>query len=245
MLEEHGLPSRTSATAECSSWVLPRKHLSCSRAASRSAGLEKRCAERQRLVGAEHQPARLLRRHGMRLFAGQQQRDIAGIGEAGACLDPALVDIGRQHLDRNARRFQQRSPRRALRGQHQRPIGKPERHEAQATGCRRRSASSFSTAAAVSSIERRVTSINGQLCLAQSLREKVDLLGHRLAVDILVVVVMRLEAEQPVLPDLHDALRAGIEPDHQRMRQRLRRCGGTGIPGTSGTLPVFTPRLAR
>ena len=41
----------------------------------------------------------------------------------------------------------------------------------QGAGVRRRSASRLSTAAAVSSIERRVTSIAGQLCLAQSRRE--------------------------------------------------------------------------
>jgi hypothetical protein len=39
------------------------------------------------------------------------------------------------------------------------------------TGRRRRSVNSRITAAAVSSIERRVTSIDGQLCLAQSRRE--------------------------------------------------------------------------
>ena len=46
----------------------------------------------------------------------------------------------------------------------------------------------------------------GQLCRAQSRRENGDFLGHRLAVDVLVVVAMRLEPEQPVLADLHDAL---------------------------------------
>jgi hypothetical protein len=39
------------------------------------------------------------------------------------------------------------------------------------TGARLRSANSFMTPAAVSSIERRVTSMLGQLCLAHSLRE--------------------------------------------------------------------------
>ena len=48
-----------------------------------------------------------------------------------------------------------------------------------------------------------------------------DLLGHRGLVDILIVVAMRVEAEQPVLADLHDALRTGEKPDHQRPRQLL------------------------
>ena len=47
----------------------------------------------------------------------------------------------------------------------------PQRHASVPTGCRRRSASSAITAAAVSSIERRVTSMIGQLCLAHSRRE--------------------------------------------------------------------------
>ena len=36
------LPSRSTATAECSAWVLPRSALSCSRAPVRSGALEKR-----------------------------------------------------------------------------------------------------------------------------------------------------------------------------------------------------------
>ena len=103
---------------------------------------------------------------------------------------------------------QQRPARVASRGQHQRFGGKPQRHRSR---CHLAAAfpSSASTAAAVSSIERRVTSINGQLCLAQSRREADTSSATDLLVDILVVVAMRLEAEQPVLPDLHDALGRG------------------------------------
>ena len=57
-----------------------------------------------------------------------------------------------------------------------------------------------------------------------------DLLGHRLPVDILVIVAMRLEAEQPVLPDLHDALRRGVQADHQRMLEPLDRAAATACP---------------
>ena len=59
---------------------------------------------------------------------------------------------------------------------------------------------------------------------AQPARER-DFLGHRLTVDVLIVIAVDLEAEQPVLADLHDALGTGIEPDHQRPGQpfELRR----------------------
>ncbi len=92
--------------------------------------------------------------------------------EPGARLDRALVDVGRPDLDRNAGGLEQCAARRALGGEHQRLRGEPERHVTPVTCRRRRSASSVSTAAAVSSIERRVTSMIGQLCRAQSLRAK-------------------------------------------------------------------------
>jgi hypothetical protein len=59
--------------------------------------------------------------------------------------------------------------------------------------------------------------------LGAQLARQRDLFGNRLAIDILVLVVMHLEPEQPVLPDLHDALRTGIKPDHQWPRQLLDR----------------------
>ena len=95
-------------------------------------------------------------------------------------------------------------------------------------GSRRRSASS-DMAAAVSSIERRVTSIIGH-CAWRTAGARADLLGDRLAVDVLVVVPMRLEAEQPVLPDLHDPLRACEQPDHQRLRRDPRPAAPAGCP---------------
>src|SRR5437588_4070511 len=44
-------------------------------------------------------------------------------------------------------------------------------------------------------------------------------LGHRRTIDILVISLMGLQAQEPILPDLHDALGTGIEPDHQRAPQ--------------------------
>ncbi len=127
-------------------------------------------AERQRLVGAEHQAGGQPHGDGARFFARQQCRDFARVAGRSAGLDAALVDVGRLRLDRNAGIRQHQAPHLALGSEHQRLRGKPERHRHPA-GARRRSVRRLSTAAAVSSIERRVTSIDGQLCLAHSLRD--------------------------------------------------------------------------
>ncbi len=71
-----------------------------------------------------------------------------------------------------------------------------------------------------------------------------NFLGHRLLVDIFIVVAVRLEPKQPVLPYLHDAFRRRVQADDQRPLQPFDT-GGNGTPGTSGTFAVFTPRLAR
>src|SRR5215510_8814586 len=132
--------------------------------------VEASLAQHQSLIGAKHQPSGHHGGHCARLRARQQRRHIAGCAHGSGLLDRALIDIGWAHLDWNAGCFQERTPWRTLRCQDQWLFGQPERHYA--TGRRRRSVSSLSTAAAVSSIERRVTSIEGQLCLVQSLREK-------------------------------------------------------------------------
>src|SRR4029079_5574925 len=81
-----------------------------------------------------------------------------------------FVDFSGNDVDRNPGTLQNGAPAIAFRREHQSSRGKPERH-AHATGWRRRSARRLMTAAAVSSIERRVTSMLGQLCLAQRRRE--------------------------------------------------------------------------
>ena len=89
------------------------------------------------------------------------------------------------------------------------------------TGCRRRSASRLNHRRR-GLLDRAPRHVDARPVVpgAQLARER-HFLGDCLAVDILIVVVMRLEAEQPVLANLHDPLRAGIEPDHQRPRQLL------------------------
>ena len=51
---------------------------------------------------------------------------------------------------------------------------------------------------------------------------KGNFLRHRGPIDILVVVAMRLQTEQTVLADLHDALRARIETDNEQVGQVSR-----------------------
>ena len=48
-----------------------------------------------------------------------------------------------------------------------------------------------------------------------------DLRRHRVAVDILMIVLMRAQPKQAVLPDLHDTLWAGKKPDDQRFCERF------------------------
>src|SRR5262249_46933546 len=48
-----------------------------------------------------------------------------------------------------------------------------------------------------------------------------DLLSHRLAIDVLIVVTVGLEAEQPVLADRHDPFRARGQSDDERLLYRL------------------------
>ncbi len=125
--------------------------------------------QNQSLIGAEHQPTRHADRNGVCLLARQQCGHVTSRIRNGGAFNRTFVDVSGADLDRNSGRFQERTPWRALRCQHQRLVSEPERHHT--TGRRRRSVSRLSTAAAVSSIDRRVTSIEGQLCLAQSLRE--------------------------------------------------------------------------
>ncbi len=75
-------------------------------------------------------------------------------------------------------------------------------------------------AAAVSSIERRVTSMIGQPCRAQSCARLGDLGGDRLAVDIVVEMIMRM-LDDAVLAHLRDALGARHQPDDERVGRRF------------------------
>ena len=182
------LPSRTTATAECSSWLWPAKRaqlLGGLRAAGRLA--EQPLPQRQRLVGADDIIARLLRMTPQRAFSRASSAAISPGAERPECLlHRALVDIGRNRLEVDAGIGQQRLPRAALRGQDQRmfsaprasfrkplplPVGK-QFHD------RRRGFLDR----APRDIEQRPIEFGAQLS------RKRDFIGHGLAIDIGVVV---------------------------------------------------------
>src|ERR1700738_5211962 len=50
-------------------------------------------------------------------------------------------------------------------------------------------------------------------------------LGAPLTIDILIVVAMCFESEEPVLANLHDPSRRGVKPDYQRMLERFETRG--------------------
>ena len=101
-----------------------------------------------------------------------------------------------------------------------------------------RSLTSLMIAAAVSSIERRVTSITGQPLSANMRRAKASFGIDRFAVDI--VGLRRLvEREQAVAADLDQPLGAGGQADDQRMLAALNSAGGGGDFGTSGMLATL------
>ena len=165
------VPSRTKAIAECSSCVLPRSARSCASAARTIGRFGKAlAAQRQNLIGAERQTAGIERRDRGRFLARQKGSNRRRDLRRRAVSECAFIEIGRMHFDQTPA-ADSSCLRMLLR-------------EASTSGCsashntcahdarlRRRSPRWASTAAAVSSIERRVTSISGQLCLAQSRRE--------------------------------------------------------------------------
>ncbi len=164
------LPSRAIATPEWSACVLPESDASCSRAAAIVAGLEKRRLPSAKVWSAPSTSAPGRRRATASAFSRASSSAIFS-GEAPACGASAArssISAGID-LDRNAGRFQQRAAHLALRGEHERHAT-PQIH-GPAAASRRRSCRSEATAAAVSSIERRVTSINGQPWRVQSCLE--------------------------------------------------------------------------
>ena len=222
MLEQHGAVARRAPAPNAARASARAAPAAAARAAARSAGLEKRVSPSASVWSAPSTSRPGMRRgDALRLGAGQQPRRGERIVGRALRFHRALVDVRRPYLQPQTRAAQDFRAHLAFRREHQRPAVEPKRQCFRLAGWRRRSVSNRITAAAVSSIERRVTSIDGQLFLAQSRRENGDLLGHRRLVDVLVVGVVRLQAEQAVLADLHDALRAGIKPDHQRPRQLL------------------------
>ena len=121
----------------------------------------------ERLVGADDIGGAVGLADAQRLGLGKGQRDLARrlAGRGQRRLDQPLVDPRRQRLDRHAGVPEDADPRRAGRCEDD------ARHTRSDRGFRRaRSSRSATIAAAVSSIERRVTSMIGQPWRAQSFR---------------------------------------------------------------------------
>ena len=103
---------------------------------------------------------------------------------------------------------------------------------------------SFMIAAAVSSIERRVTSITGQ-CICDKDPARLAHLGpHRLDIGIVGRAVV-MQQVQPVSAQLDQPL--GIVGQARRSTGASPGSapGGNGTPGTKGTFAALMPRLAR
>src|SRR6478672_820620 len=166
---------------------------------------ESALAQCQRLVGAEYHSTGQTSGNRGCLLARQQRGDFAGIAGRPALLDRALVDVRRMDLDRNSRRAQDSTSDGALRRQHERLIGEPERHHS-----RQRLAAAFGEKAhhrRGGLLDRSSRHVDARpIVPGAQLAGERHFLGHRLAVDVLIVVVMGLETEQPVLANLHDPL---------------------------------------
>src|SRR6185437_14786097 len=151
----------------------------------------------------------------------------------------ALVDIGGPDLEAQPGGGENLAANVALRRQHQRLRSEPERH-GQAPGARRRSVKSRITAAAVSSIERRVTSIIGQLCRAQSRRENE--ISSATAVLSMYWSPSRCAFRPSSRFSRICTMRSGLAyKPTTNGRVSFSTSGANVTPGTSGTLPVLTP----
>src|ERR1700716_1132154 len=208
-------PSRATATAEWSSWVRPESACNCSRAVSRSNGLVKRARPSARVWSAPTTKRPLMRAPPTRAFsrASMIAASLALCGPARASmarssLSGATISRGTPAASMMARRaalFDASTSGSAASHSdisiHRlaAPLGQERDHG----GC--------------GLFDRTARDVDDwPVMLAAEAAREGDFLRHRLAVDILVVVAMRLEAEQAVLADLHDALRARRETDHQR-----------------------------
>jgi len=135
------------------------------RAAGRLA--EETFAERQRLVRADDKlPG--CRADTESAFSRARSEAISPGAERPEACCTARSSISPSRLEADAGIGQQRLPRATSRSQDQRSFSAPERHSA--SRCRCLSVNSFKTAAAVSSIDRRVTSSSAQLNLALNRR---------------------------------------------------------------------------
>ena len=93
-------------------------------------------------------------------------------------------------------------------------------------------------------LDRAARHVDDRPAMARAERARLgDLGGDGVPVDIVLEVVVRM-LDHAVLADLRDALGAGDQADDEGL-PGVSSCGGSRTPGTSGTLAVLKPRLAR
>ena len=147
--------------------------------------------KRERLVGAKHDPAGQLNGNGTRLFAREQRSHRTGIARRTALLDRTLVDVSWANFDRKSCGPQDRSSNGALRRQYERSFCEPEGHHS-----RKWLATPFGEKAhhrRRGFLDRTSRHVDARpIVPGAQLARECHFFGHCLAVDILVIVMMRL-----------------------------------------------------
>src|SRR6516162_10609122 len=147
-------------------------------------------AERQGLVGAQYQPAGKASGNLSRLLPREQRGEFTRIARRALLLDRALVDIGRPDLDRNSGVAQEGLADRALGREHEWFAGEPKRHRSSDRLAATLGEKTHNRRGGLLDRAPRDVDARPIVPRAQLARER-DLLGDRLAVDILIPVVMR------------------------------------------------------
>ena len=113
-------------------------------------------------IRSQNKGLRMMLRHRRRLCNGERLGDLLGFGALKTRLHRALVDVGGDALIGNPRSIEHRPARGRFAGENQRDSHMGVPTPPSLAGLRPRSCARRMIAAAVSSIERRVTSITGQ-----------------------------------------------------------------------------------
>src|SRR6185437_1784044 len=190
----------------------------------------------EHLVGAEDERAGMPRCHRARLRFRQRERAILGGGAGGTLrrLDAPFIDRGGIDHRPNAAGVQQPRPRGAGRGEHE---------SAHASSVPSFRARSFKIAAAVSSIERRLTSITGQLWSVKSRRAWVTS-SRTLTRSVYSLRSSRWSEARRWVRTWISRSGSLVSPTMSG-RVSSKSSGGRSTPGTTGTLAALMPRLAR
>ena len=241
-------PSRTSASAECSSCVLPRSARNCSRAPARSCRLGETLRAAAPASGRRRAPTRPgswprpLRPCARQQRAPQRRRRGAC---AAASIARSSISAGRD-LDRNAGGLQHLAAHFALEAS---TSGRPESQSGMAHRSSRRLPAAFGQQPhhrrgglldrAARHVDRSAS------CAWRTAGARTRSPRPPPPVDVLVVVAMRVQAEQPVLRGS-----ARCAPGWRKARppaaaSASRPPAAPARPAPAAHFAVFTPRLAR